>query len=384
MFNRSFHYFRYFNCKFLAALFMTLPCLAYAQMPAPTLAAKSYLLLDASANQVLASEAADTQMDPASLTKVMTAYLTFQALKNGSIRLTEAVNISENAWRTGGSRMFVEPQRPVTVDELLHGMMIQSGNDATVALAEKIAGTEANFVTLMNREAQRMELKNTQFRNASGLSEAGHYSSARDLSTLALRLIADFPESLRYYVQREYRYNNITQANRNRLLWLDPTVDGLKTGHTEAAGYCLIATAKREQRRLISVVLGTTSDNARAQESQKLLNYGFQNFEAVRVLQANVSADTIPVFKGSASQLKAGVREDLWVSVPRGQTTQLKATLLRNERLLAPLRVGQPVGTVKLSLAGKPWRDVPLVALEDVKEAGVFGRAIDTIRLWFK
>ena len=370
--------------KLLAVFATAAPLLAYAQMPVPAIAAKSYLLLDASANQVLASSAADTQFDPASLTKVMTAYLSFQALKNGSIRLNETVNVSENAWRTGGSRMFVEPKRPVTVDELLHGMIIQSGNDATVALAEKIAGTEANFATLMNREAQRMGLSNTQFRNASGLTEAGHYSSARDLSTLTLRLVNDFPESLRYYAQRDYRYNNITQPNRNRLLWLDPTVDGLKTGHTEAAGYCLIATAKRDQRRLISVVLGTTSDNARAQESQKLLNYGFQNFEAVRVLQANASADTIPVFKGSVGQLKAGVREDLWVSVPRGQAAQLKANIVRNERLLAPLRVGQQVGTVKLSLSGKPWREVPLVALEDVKEAGIFGRAIDTIRLWFK
>jgi D-alanyl-D-alanine carboxypeptidase (penicillin-binding protein 5/6) len=279
----------------------------------------------------------------------------------------------------------------VTVDELLRGMIVQSGNDATVALAEKVGGSEEGFVAAMNREAQRLGLNNSQFRNATGLSEPGHFSTARDMAVLAQRLILDFPDYLPLYSQREYTYNNIKQPNRNRLLWLDPAVDGLKTGHTEAAGFCLIATARRDlpapvkgQRRLISVVLGTSSDNARAQESQKLLNWGFQQFEAVRALEANRAVDQVAVFKGEANELKAGVREDIFASVPRGQAADLKASIVRTQRLLAPIRAGQQVGTVKLTVAGKPWREVPLVALEDVNQAGVFGRAIDTIKLWFQ
>jgi D-alanyl-D-alanine carboxypeptidase (penicillin-binding protein 5/6) len=321
----------------------------------------------------------------------MTAYLVFQQLKSGALRATDQVNVSERAWKTGGSRMFIEPNRPVTVDELLRGMIVQSGNDATVALAEKVGGSEEGFVVAMNREAQRLGLKNSQFRNATGLSEPGHYSTARDMAVLAQRLILDFPDYLPLYSQREYTYNNIKQPNRNRLLWLDPAVDGLKTGHTEAAGFCLIATARRDlpapvqgQRRLISVVMGTSSDNARAQESQKLLNWGFQQFEAVRALEANRAVDQVVVFKGEANELKAGVREDIFASVPRGQAADLKATIVRNERLLAPIRAGQQVGTIQLTVSGKPWREVALVALEDVNQAGVFGRAIDTIKLWFQ
>jgi D-alanyl-D-alanine carboxypeptidase (penicillin-binding protein 5/6) len=364
---------------------------AWAQLAPPPLAAKSWIVLDVTSNQILASEAADTRVDPASLTKVMTAYLVFQQLKSGALRATDQVNVSEKAWKTGGSRMFIEPNRPVTVDELLRGMIVQSGNDATVALAEKVGGSEEGFVAAMNREAQRLGLKNSQFRNATGLSEPGHYSTARDMAVLAQRLILDFPDYLPLYSQREYTYNNIKQPNRNRLLWLDPAVDGLKTGHTEAAGFCLIATARRDlpapvqgQRRLISVVMGTSSDNARAQESQKLLNWGFQQFEAVRALEANRAVDQVAVFKGEANELKAGVREDIFASVPRGQAADLKATIVRNERLLAPIRAGQQVGTIQLTVSGKPWREVALVALEDVNQAGVFGRAIDTIKLWFQ
>jgi D-alanyl-D-alanine carboxypeptidase (penicillin-binding protein 5/6) len=371
--------------------FVSLSSASWAQLSPPPIAAKSWILLDVTSNQILAAEAADTRVDPASLTKVMTAYLVFQQLKSGALRSGDIVNVSERAWKTGGSRMFIEPNRPVTVDELLRGMIVQSGNDATVALAEKVGGSEEGFVAAMNREAQRLGMSNTQFRNASGLSEPGHHASARDLAVLAQRLILDFPDYLPLYSQREYSYNNIKQPNRNRLLWLDPAVDGLKTGHTEAAGYCLIATARRElpapvkgQRRLVSVVLGTSSDNARAQESQKLLNWGFQQFEAVRALEANVAVDKVAVFKGEANQLKAGVREDIFASVPRGQAADLKASIVRNERLLAPIRSGQAVGTIKLTVAGKPWRELPLVALEDVNQAGVFGRAIDTIKLWFQ
>jgi D-alanyl-D-alanine carboxypeptidase (penicillin-binding protein 5/6) len=374
-------------CLFLLSFSST----ASAQLAPPPVAAKSWIVLDVTSNQILAAEAADSKVDPASLTKVMTAYLVFQQLKSGALRAGDTVNVSERAWKTGGSRMFIEPNRPVTVDELLRGMIVQSGNDATGALAEKVGGSEEGFVAAMNREAQRLGLINTQFRNASGLSEPGHHSTARDLAVLAQRLILDFPDYLPLYSQRDYVYNNIKQPNRNRLLWLDPAVDGLKTGHTEAAGFCLIATARRDlpapvkgQRRLISVVLGTSSDNARAQESQKLLNWGFQQFEAVRALEANRAVDQVAVFKGEANELKAGVREDIFASVPRGQAADLKASIVRTQRLLAPIRTGQQVGTIKLAVAGKPWREVPLVALEDVNQAGVFGRAIDTIKLWFQ
>lgn len=381
---------KFFVLSFIACTtFFSFP--VFAQWAPPPIAAKSWIVIDATSQQILAAEAADTRIDPASLTKVMTAYLVFQQLKSGALRASDVVSVSEKAWKTGGSRMFIEPNRVVTVDELLRGMIVQSGNDATVALAEKVGGSEEGFVMAMNREAQRLGLTNTQFRNASGLTETGHYTTARDLATLAQRLMIDFPQYLPLYSIREYTYNNIKQPNRNRLLWLDPAVDGLKTGHTEAAGYCLIATARRDlptpmkgQRRLISVVLGTASDNARAQESQKLLNWGFQQFEAVRALQANTVADNIPVFKGAVNQIKAGVLQDLYASVPRGQVTDLKAVIVRNERLLAPVRAGQQVGTLRLTLGGKPWRDTPLVALEDVPQAGIIGRAIDTIKLWFQ
>jgi len=281
--------------------------------PPPQVAASAWLLMDLTADQPIVSHDADARVEPASLTKLMTAYLTFAALEKKSITLDQQAPVSEKAWKTGGSRMFIEPRKPVTVAELLRGMIVQSGNDATIALAELIAGSEDVFAQMMNREAQRIGMKNTNFTNASGWPDAKHYSTARDLATLAAALIRDFPEYYKLYSLKEFSYNNITQQNRNRLLWLDPNVDGVKTGHTEAAGYCLIASAKRGPRRLLSVVLGTRSDAQRAQESQKLLNYGFQFYDSVRVYEKGQAISTLRVWKGARNDLKAGLPSDLYV-----------------------------------------------------------------------
>jgi len=294
------------------------------------------------------------------------------------------VPVSQRAWKAPGSRMFIEPGKPVKVEELLHGMITQSGNDACIALAEAIAGSEDAFAQMMNREAQRLGMQDTNFVNASGLPDPKHYSSAYDLGLLAVALIRDFPEYYPFYSLREYRYNNITQPNRNRLLWLDPHVDGLKTGHTEEAGYCLIASALRGPRRLLSVVLGANSDLARAQESLKLLNYGFQYYDAVKLYAKGQAVSTLEVLKGSENRLKAGFLSDLYVSLPRGLGDQLKADMISMQPLIAPISVGDRVGTVKLMLQNKPLGEYPVVALENVAIAGFFGRAWDSMRLWFK
>jgi len=273
------------------------------------------------------------------LTKLMTAYLSFSAIKQGTLKADQPVAVSERAWKTQGSRMFIEPKRPVTVDELLRGMIVQSGNDACIALAEVISGSEEAFVQTMNREAQRLGLKNTQFRNSTGLPDPQHYSTARDLALLAAALIRDFPEFYPLYSLKEYRYNAITQINRNRLLWLDPAIDGVKTGHTEGAGYCLIASAKRGSRRLLAVVLGTASDGARAQEAQKLLNYGFQFYDGVKLYEANQAVSQLRVFKGTLNQVRAGFSSDFTVSVPKGQAGQIKVQMVSKQ----PLEVLAPV-----------------------------------------
>jgi D-alanyl-D-alanine carboxypeptidase (penicillin-binding protein 5/6) len=335
--------------------------------------------------QVLVAEKADERIEPASLTKLMTAYLVFAALRDKKLTLEQTVSVSTRAWRAPGSRMFIEPRRPVSVDELIKGMEVQSGNDATIALAEAAAGTEEIFVQLMNREAERLGLKNTHFMNSTGLPDAQHYSTARDLYTLAAAVIRDFPEDYaRYYAIKEFRYNNITQPNRNRLLWLDPTVDGVKTGHTEAAGYCLIASSKRGPRRLLSVLMGATSESGRAQESQKLLNWGFQFFDAVKLYGAGEAIRPLEVWKGASRDVKAGVRKDLFVTVPKGETAKLKAELVSQQPLVAPVSADQRVGTLRVMLDGKPFAEYPVVALEAVAPAGIFGRAWDTLRLWIK
>ncbi|HTP62446.1 MAG TPA: D-alanyl-D-alanine carboxypeptidase family protein [Burkholderiales bacterium] len=371
--------------RFLSLIFL-IPLLALAQAPQPPqLIGRAWLLADVSSGQILAAEKPDERFEPASLTKLMTAYVVFTALREKKITLEEQVSVSEKAWRAPGSRMFIEPKKPVTVDELIRGMIVQSGNDACIALAERIAGSEEAFVGMMNREAERFGMKNSKFMNATGLPDPQHYSSARDLYTLATALIHDFPEQYgQYYSLREYRYNGIAQPNRNRLLWLDSTVDGMKTGFTEAAGYCLVASSKRGPRRLLSVLLGSTSETARAQESQKLLNWGFQFFDAVRLYAGGAAVKEIEVWKGAKSKLKAGFREDLVVSVPKGQGDKLKAELLSLSPLVAPVAEGGRVGNLRVTFDGKLIGEYPVVALEAVPPAGIFGRAWDTLRLWLK
>ncbi len=353
--------------------------------PPPSIGGKSWLVGDMTSGQVLAAEKADERFEPASLTKLMTAYLVFAALRDKKITREQQVPVSTRAWRAPGSRMFIEPRKPVTVDELIKGMEIQSGNDACIALAEAVAGSEDVFAQMMNREAARLGMANSKFMNSTGLPDAQHYSTARDLYILAAALIRDFPEEYaRYYAIKEFRYNNITQPNRNRLLWLDPTVDGVKTGHTDAAGYCLIASSRRSGRRLLSVLLGSTSENARAQESQKLLNWGFQFFDSVKLFGTGEVVRPLEVWKGASRTVKAGVQGDLYVSVPKGEAAKLKADLVSQQPLVAPLTQGQRIGTLRVSFDGKPLAEYPLVALEAVAPAGIFGRAWDTLRLWIK
>ena len=371
---------------FFLFLIFLLPILASAQAPQPPqVVGRAWVVADISSGQVLASEKPDERFEPASLTKLMTAYLTFAALREKKLALDQQVSVSERAWRAPGSRMFIEPRKPVTADELIRGMIVQSGNDACIALAEQIAGTEEAFAGMMNREAERLGMKNTKYMNASGLPDPQHYSTARDLYLLASALIRDFPEQYaQYYSQREYRYNGITQVNRNRLLWLDSTVDGMKTGFTDAAGYCLVASSRRGPRRLLSVLLGSTSESMRAQESQKLLNWGFQFFDAVRLYAGGAAVKEIEIWKGAKSSLRAGFRDDLVVAVPKGQGEKLKAELLSQSPLVAPVAEGARVGNLRVTLDGKPLGEYPVVALEAVDAAGFFGRAWDTLRLWFK
>ena len=372
--------------RVLLLLLFLLPSLAFAQAPqAPQVVGRAWVIADVSSGQILAAEKADERFEPASLTKVMTAYLVFTALKEKKLTLEDRVTVSEKAWRAPGSRMFIEPKKPVSVDDLIRGMIVQSGNDACIALAERVAGSEEAFAGMMNREAERLGMKNTKYMNVSGLPDPQHYSTARDLYLLAAALIRDFPEQYAlYYSLREFRYNGITQVNRNRLLWLDNTVDGMKTGFTEAAGYCLIASSRRGPRRVLSVLLGSTSESTRAQESQKLLNWGFQFFDAVRLYAAGASVKEIEVWKGAKGTLKAGFRNDLVVVVPKGQGEKLKAELLSLSPLVAPVNEGDRVGNLRVTLEGKPLGEYPVVALEAVPAAGIFGRAWDTLRLWFK
>jgi D-alanyl-D-alanine carboxypeptidase (penicillin-binding protein 5/6) len=380
--------------KLFAALAATVALMSAAvaqTLPAPTLAAKSWLLLDATSGQVIAAQDQNARIEPASLTKVMTAYVTFQALKDKKIDINQMVNVSVKAWKVdaSSSKMFIDPATPVKIDDLLHGLMIQSGNDAAVALAEAVAGDEATFVVLMNREAERMGLKNTRFANPHGLPSPDNYSTAYDLSILAARVIADFPEFYKIDSVKSFTYNKITQPNRNRLLWLDPTVDGMKTGHTENAGYCMIASARRPngnsgQRRLISVVLGTTSDSARTQESQKLLNWGFQNFDTVKLYSKNQPILTPEVWKGAQATVKIGFANDVLVTVPKGVAAKLKPVLERKDPLVAPLARSGRVGTLKMMVDGKSLLELPVVALEEVPQASIFGRAWDSMRLWLK
>jgi len=352
--------------------------------PPPQIEARAWLLIDAASGLPLAEKSPDAKVEPASLTKLMTAYLAFSAIKEGRLKPDQELPVSEKAWRAEGSRMFLDPKKPARVDDLLKGMIVQSGNDACIVLAEAIAGSEESFAHLMNQMAKRLGMTGTHYVNATGLPDPQHYTTARDLSKLANVLIRDFPEQYKIYAMREFAYNGITQPNRNRLLFMDPSVDGVKTGHTESAGYCLIASAKREQRRLLSVVLGTGSDTARATESQKLLNYGFQFFETAKLYPANQAVTSLRIYKGKGSQVKAGFTGDFYVTVPRGAAKAIQAQLITQQPLLAPVKRGQKLGTLRLTANGQPVGDYPLLALEDIEVAGILGRGWDNILLMFK
>ena len=359
---------------------------APAQAPQPPLVAgRAFVLTDLSSGQMLAESHADERLEPASLTKLMTAYVVFGALHDGRIAPGEQVQVSEHAWHAPGSRTFLEPGKPVSVDTLVRGMVVQSGNDASIALAEAVAGSEPQFAELMNREAARLGLRNTHFANATGLPAEQHYSTARDLGRVAVALIDDFPaEYLRYFGQKAFTYNGIEQMNRNRLLWLDPSVDGVKTGHTDAAGYCLVASSDRGGRRLVSVLLGTDSDAARARESLKLLNWGYQFFDGVRLYAAGQSVKSVEVWKGAEDAVNAGFARGLVVTVPKGEAKQLHAELLTRPPVLAPVKKGDQVGVLRVALEGRPLGEYPVQALQSVPQAGILGRAWDTLRLWIQ
>ena len=342
------------------------------------------MLLDVTSGQTLEAVNADERRDPASLTKLMTAYIVFGALRAKTIQPSQMVNVSERAWRAEGSRMFIDPKHAVSVDELMHGLIIQSGNDASIALAEQVGGSEEAIVARMNAEAMRLGMTNTHFANVTGLTAPGHYSTATDLAKLASAVINDYPEFYPLYSQKEFRYNNINQPNRNRLLWTDPNVDGIKTGHTDAAGWCLIASAKHAERRVLAVVLGASSDAARANEAQKLLNWGFQAFDTVQLYQSGKTLSTLRVWKGTRVDVPAGFLADRYLTLPKGKADKLSLTMEAQEPLVAPIARAQRVGTVRVALEGKPVAEFPLIALEEVPAAGFFGRTWDTIRLWFK
>ncbi|WP_348755831.1 D-alanyl-D-alanine carboxypeptidase family protein [uncultured Aquincola sp.] len=376
---------------FVLAAACTVSSWAQAPQP-PELAARHYILLDLSSNQVLAERDADTATDPASLTKLMTAYVVFTALREKKLTLEQTLPVSKRAWdeRKGDpSLMFIDTTMTPKVDELLRGMIIQSGNDASVALAEGVAGSVDAFVGMMNRQAQAWGLKNTSFKNVTGMTEAGHRTSARDISVVASHVIRDFPEYYPYYSVRSYTFNKIKQDNRNLLLGRDPSVDGMKTGYTDAAGYCLVASAQRDmpngKRRLLSVVMGTGSKEARATESQKLLNWGYSAWDSVRLFEEGKPIATPEVWKGTQREAKLGAAGAVYVTLPRGEGDKLQTKVERTDPLVAPLTKNQRVGTLKVSTAaGAPLAEVPLVVLEPVEQAGLLGRAWDAIRLWIK
>jgi D-alanyl-D-alanine carboxypeptidase (penicillin-binding protein 5/6) len=352
--------------------------------PPPQIEARAWLLIDSASGLPLAEKNPDAKVEPASLTKLMTAYIAFSAIKEGRLTMGQQLPVSEKAWKAEGSRMFLDPKKPAKVEDLLKGMIVQSGNDACIVLAEAIAGSEESFAGLMNQMAKKLGMTATHYVNATGLPHPQHTTTARDLSKLAGALIRDYPDNYKIYSMKEFAYNGISQPNRNRLLFMDPSVDGVKTGHTESAGYCLIASAKREQRRLLSVVLGTGSDSARAMESQKLLNYGFQFFETVKLYPANQAVSSLRIYKGRGSEVKAGFTSDFHVTVPRGTSKNIQAQLITQQPLLAPVKRGQRLGTLRLTVDGQPVGDYPLQALEDIDVSGILGRGWDNILLMFK
>ena len=392
--------------SFFAALVATLCFSVAAQTPQPPeVAARAYLLMDVTANQILAAKDIDMPVEPASLTKLMSAYLVFDALRTKKLDLRQTLPVSERAWKMPGSRMFIDPKMLVPVEDLLKGLIVQSGNDATMALAEGVGGTAERFVQMMNDQARVLGMKNTTYKNPEGLTEAGHTTTARDLNILATRLLADFPDYVGYYAIKKYRYPGTPAANdtnRNLLLFRDPTVDGLKTGFTDAAGYCMVATASRDftnlanpnapagtpattgSRRLLSIVLGAASENARANESQKLLNWGYTAYEAVKLFDADQPVVSANIWKGTQSVVKVGSPQAIVVSVPQGSGAKLKTQVVRTDPLIAPIAKGQAVGTLKVMAGEQVVTEVPMLALEEVDQSGILGRAWDSIRLWIR
>lgn len=369
---------------FLSAILISTCLYSWAGTPIPAppgLKSSGYILMDYSTGTILLEKNADKPLEPASLTKIMTAYVTFDAIKNGVINLDDKALISKKAWRTGGSRMFIEVGKQVSINDLLHGLIVQSGNDAAVALAEHIGETEAEFAALMNQQAKKLGMTNTHFVNATGLPAEGHTTTARDLASLTRAFVKNFPNFYSWHAIKEYKFNNIKQYNRNKLLWRDKSVDGVKTGHTEAAGYNLVASAKREDMRLISVVLGTSSENARTRASSKLLNYGFRFYELRLLYNAGQSLARTRIWKGNKQQLKMGVKNDVKVFIPRGDYKLLKAELEFNNRISAPIKSGTQLGKVFVQLEGKTLVTLPLVALEDIAEGDWWTRTVDSLRL---
>lgn len=370
-----------------AALFLLLSLAGLARsqpVTPPPIAAKAFIVVDTLSGQALAAANENDRFEPASLTKVMTAYLVFDAIRTGKLDANANVAVSETVMRAAGARMFVAPGKPVTVTQLLRGMIVQSANDAAIALAEAVAGSEAAFVARMNEQARRMGLANTSFVNVTGRPAPGHHASARDLATLAAHLMREFPDRYSLYSEKEFTYDRITQANRNRLLWTDPTVDGVKTGFTEAAGYCLLASAKRGERRLISVVLGAQTDALRTSETQKLLNFAFQAYDTRRLYRKGQAVAAPAVYKGTRSAVPLGFDHDIWLTLPRDRFDGLTAVLETQQPFVAPLAAGQKAGIMKLMREQSTLAEIPVVALEEVPVAGFLSRGWDTLRLFFK
>ena len=377
------------NYLALAAGMLLLTQVAVAQQAArpvpasPQLTANSYILVDFDSNRVLVSESPETRVAPASITKLMTSYVVFSELRDGNLALDEVITVSEKAWRTGGSRMYIEVNTQVDIESLIKGMVIQSGNDASVALAEHIAGSEAAFADLMNHFSQIMGMNNTNFMNATGWPHDDHYTTAADVAILSAAIIRDFPDYYRWYSEKEYTYNSIRQHNRNTLLWRDPAVDGLKTGHTEDAGYCLASSAKKDGMRLIAVVLGSTSEQNRTTESQALLNYGFRFFETFQLYTGGDELAKPQVWKSTQDDVPLGLGEDLFVTIPRGRFNALDAQVKMQSNIVAPIANGQQIGDLEVMLDGELVASRPLLSLIDVPESGFVGRSVDGLRLWF-
>ena len=372
--------------KVWVILVLIIPLSVFAQsvpIPAPPqLGSESYMLIDFLTGQVIVESSPDEILEPASLTKLMTAYAAFKALEQGQINLDDQVYVSEKAWRTDGSRMFIEVGTYVSVEDLFRGMIIQSGNDASVALSEHVAGSEEAFAGLMNQHAQLLGMNSSSFRNSTGLPSVDHYTTARDTAVLTRAIIAEFPSYYSWYSERDFTYNDITQQNRNSLLWRDSSVDGLKTGYTDAAGYCLVTSAQRSDMRLISVVMGADSPEARATDSQALLNYGFRFYETHKLYTKGEEVTTSRVWKGDPESVSMGVTEDLFLTMPRGSYDSLSALIDVKPELMAPLQMNSPVGYIRVSLDGEQVSEVPLVTLHDVPDAGLWVQLKDQIMLW--